>query len=316
MKRKIAQWILKHIEDSENPLLQKISKSLQRDIKLPFSHLVRKAFLFFESLLFARLYLRKCDKVGKRPRTRRKPYIENAGKIEIGNNANINSKNVQTDLVTGPDGVLKIGDDANINFGVSIVANNKVQVGDNIRIGPYTMIYDTDVHIHGKRFIRAPGEPVIIEDGVWLASRTMVLKGSLIGKGSIIAAGAVVSGIIPPYVVAGGVPAKVIRYLDPPADSDFSWDENSREKEVSDLVIKRVKRVVSKVMSVSFEVVDLSWAPDDVEQWDSFTHVELMKALETEFKISLRPKDTRRMINVGKICKVIDDYLCVPVETV
>lgn len=301
---------------SNNALMKKVERGLERDINLPLSHLIRKAIIFFRSLLLARFYLRKCDKVGTRPRTRCKPYIENAGRIEIGNDVNINSRNVQTDLVTGPDGLLKIGNGASINFGVSIVANKKVQLGDNIRVGPYTMIYDSNMHIHGNRFTRAPGDTVIIEDDVWLASRTMVLKGSLIGKGSIIAAGSIVSGIIPPYVVAGGVPAKVIRYLKTPEDSDFSWDEKlEKEEKLSDLVVQRVKKVISEVMSIQGEV-ELTWAPDDVNNWDSFTHVRLMEALEKEFKISLRPKDTRRMKNVRKICRVIEDYLCVPVESV
>ncbi|MEX2395994.1 MAG: acyltransferase, partial [Balneolales bacterium] len=123
---------------------------------------------------------------------------------------NINSSNVRTDLLTGIDGKIIIGNDVSINFGVSIVAENKVTLGNRIRIGPYTMIIDTDRHIQNDRFKWAKGEPVIIEDDVWLATRVMVLKGSLIGKGSMIASGSVVSGVIPPYVVAGGIPARVL----------------------------------------------------------------------------------------------------------
>jgi acetyltransferase-like isoleucine patch superfamily enzyme len=45
---------------------------------------------------------------------------------------------------------------------------------------------------------------------VWLAARVRVTKGAVIGAGAVIAAGSVVSGEIPPGVVAGGVPARVL----------------------------------------------------------------------------------------------------------
>lgn len=52
----------------------------------------------------------------------------------------------------------------------------------------------------------------IIEDEVWIGYGSNILSGVTIGKGAIIAAGAVVTKNIPPYSVAGGVPAKIIKY--------------------------------------------------------------------------------------------------------
>ena len=53
---------------------------------------------------------------------------------------------------------------------------------------------------------------IIIDDDVWIGYRCMILSGVHIGQGAVIAAGAVVTKDIPPYAIAGGVPAKVIRY--------------------------------------------------------------------------------------------------------
>nr|WP_143033346.1 DapH/DapD/GlmU-related protein [Prevotellamassilia timonensis] len=58
--------------------------------------------------------------------------------------------------------------------------------------------------------ITPPGK-VIIEDDCWIGFNVIILPGVTIGKGSIIGAGAVVTKSIPPYSVAGGVPAKVIK---------------------------------------------------------------------------------------------------------
>lgn len=54
-------------------------------------------------------------------------------------------------------------------------------------------------------------QDVVIEKDVWCGANVTILKGVTIGRGSIIAAGAVVTKSIPPYSIAGGVPAKVIK---------------------------------------------------------------------------------------------------------
>lgn len=53
---------------------------------------------------------------------------------------------------------------------------------------------------------------VIIEKDVWIGSNVTILAGVHIGRGATIAAGAVVNKDIPPYCIAGGVPAKPIRF--------------------------------------------------------------------------------------------------------
>jgi hypothetical protein len=55
---------------------------------------------------------------------------------------------------------------------------------------------------------------VTIKKGVWLGVNVTVLKGVSIGENTLVAAGSVVTRSLPPNVVAGGVPAKVIRNID------------------------------------------------------------------------------------------------------
>lgn len=70
--------------------------------------------------------------------------------------------------------------------------------------------YITDIKEGNKP--KGYDKDVIIENDVWIGSNVTLLSGVNIGRGSIIAAGAVVSRDVPPYAVAGGVPAKVIKF--------------------------------------------------------------------------------------------------------
>lgn len=50
-----------------------------------------------------------------------------------------------------------------------------------------------------------------IGDDCWIGAKVTILDGTVLGNGCVVAAGAVVRGIIPPYSIIGGVPAKIIK---------------------------------------------------------------------------------------------------------
>lgn len=58
---------------------------------------------------------------------------------------------------------------------------------------------------------------VVIGDDVWVGGGVIILGGVTIGDGCTIGAGSVVTKSIPPYSIALGSPARVIRQVEPPA---------------------------------------------------------------------------------------------------
>lgn len=105
---------------------------------------------------------------------------------------------------------IEIGDKCGFS-GTTIGCACHIRIGNRVKCGANTTITDTDWHPEDAR--SSPDEPVVIEDDVWLGLNVTVLKGVTIGCGSVVGAGSVVTHSIPPHVIAGGVPARVIRQL-------------------------------------------------------------------------------------------------------
>lgn len=165
------------------------------------------------STIGASIWLRGCTHVGSKTRTFWRPHVENRGRIVIGSRVRLNSNWAPVELVTGPAGVIEIGDGVFINYGTLISAHTRVRIGQNVMVGNYAIISDTEIPGIGD----PPGAPLMearavdIGNNAWLAARVTVLPGSHIGAGAVIAAGSVVSGDIPAGAVAGGIPARILR---------------------------------------------------------------------------------------------------------
>jgi acetyltransferase-like isoleucine patch superfamily enzyme len=90
-----------------------------------------------------------------------------------------------------------------------------VKIGDGVYTGTQVQIAAVNhVYADPDKFIKDQGitaEGIVIEDDVWLGSNVVVVDGVTIGKGCIVGAGAVVTKDLPPYSVAVGIPAKVVK---------------------------------------------------------------------------------------------------------
>ncbi len=104
--------------------------------------------------------------------------------------------------------------------GTTLVAAERIQIGNRVLVGANSTIVDTDFHPltpqgRAKDILAGEQAPVVIEDDVFIGMHSLILKGVTIGRGSIIGAGSVVTRDVPPGVIVAGNPARIVRDLPP-----------------------------------------------------------------------------------------------------
>jgi acetyltransferase-like isoleucine patch superfamily enzyme len=107
---------------------------------------------------------------------------------------------------------LEIGSDVFIARGCWLHAWGGIVLEDEVQLGPYAVLVSGDhTPIDGSyRFGPSNLAPIRICKGSWIAAHATVTKGVLIGCGAILAANSVATHDVPPFAMAGGVPARVI----------------------------------------------------------------------------------------------------------
>ncbi len=117
-------------------------------------------------------------------------------------------------VTTRPEAVIRIGRRARLN-GCTIIAAEVVDVGADCVLGSCE-IRDHLPYSESPADRRRPGraQAVVIEDNVWIGGQVCVLPGVRIGRDTVVGIHAVVFQDIPPGVIAGGNPARVLRRLD------------------------------------------------------------------------------------------------------
>lgn len=213
--------------------------SVDKDLKS--GDILKISYLRFICLIrgmFLRLWLRKsggflfigkhckirfCNKISLGRSVTIGDYVEfnalSRHGISIGNDVTIlkNSTIECTGVIRNLGEGITIGNNVGIAQNCFIQVRGSVVIGNNVIFGPNVSVFSEN-HIFDDPDlpVSAQGETrkgVVINDGVWVGTRSVILDGVTIGKNSIIAAGSVVNKNVPSNVIVGGIPAKIIRNL-------------------------------------------------------------------------------------------------------
>lgn len=149
----------------------------------------------------------------------------NKSNIIIGDHCDIHARIA----ACGESARIIIGNNTTIRYNSVVGSVESITIGNNVIISNNVSIYDNNNHptepkirlsmtksgFYGEpwRWIHSAHKPVIIEDNVWIGEHATILKGVKIGKGSIVGCHSVVTKDIPPYCIAVGNPARVVKKL-------------------------------------------------------------------------------------------------------
>ncbi len=109
---------------------------------------------------------------------------------------------------------LSIGKNVFINFDCTFLTLGGITIEDDVLIGPKVSLITENHPLtpqHRKGLI---GKSIHIKKNAWIGASATILPGVTIGENAVVAAGAVVSKDVPDNVLAGGIPAKIIKTIE------------------------------------------------------------------------------------------------------
>ena len=107
-------------------------------------------------------------------------------------------------------GQISIGDNCVVDRDCQLDGRGTITIGNNVNLAPEVMIL-TAYHDPDDADFAGIEKPVVVEDYVWVATRSLTLPGVTIGHHAIVAAGSIVTKDVPPRTIVGGNPARLIR---------------------------------------------------------------------------------------------------------
>lgn len=109
---------------------------------------------------------------------------------------------------------VKLGKNVFINHSAILSASGGIEFEDYAMAAPELRIATINHDMNDRHVIYTYGK-VTIKEHAWLGLNVTICPGVTVGKYAVVGAGAVVTKDVPDYAVVGGVPAKIIKYLDP-----------------------------------------------------------------------------------------------------
>ena len=165
----------------------------------------------------------KLNKAGRNIYIGKKTKIVGGRNIEICDNVQIRPDC----FISCNDGAkLKICENTDIGTRSRIISGKNIIIEKDVLTGPNVFISDQDhrydmigIPISKQGVVIKDGNGILIKEGSWIGTNSVIIGNITIGKGSVVAANSVVTKDVPDYAVVGGVPAKIIK----------KYDEKSKE---------------------------------------------------------------------------------------
>jgi acetyltransferase-like isoleucine patch superfamily enzyme len=110
---------------------------------------------------------------------------------------------------------IKFGNSITINRGCRFFASHyfrevEIRIGDHVAISPEVCFFAAG-HDHESLELPDIAKSIVVGNHAWIGGRCIILPGVTVGEGAVVGAGSVVSKDIPPWTVAVGNPARVIK---------------------------------------------------------------------------------------------------------
>ena len=106
-----------------------------------------------------------------------------------------------------------IGSGCTIMDGCVMMGAGDITIENNVLIGAQVKLISNNHDIYDRPVLTV--KPVLIKEGAWIGAGVSILPGVTVGKYAVVGTNSVVTKDIPDYAVAVGIPAKIIKYLDP-----------------------------------------------------------------------------------------------------
>lgn len=165
-------------------------------------------------VLIRRLYYSKKMSIGRNFTLAQFVEISGYDRIKLGENCSIGRFSA---LHAHENGSIEIGNNFSMNSNSQLGASEfgNIIIGDDVIVAQNVVFRASD-HQHTERKIPIryqghTGGYISVGTGVWIGANSVVTRNVHIGEHSIIAAGAVVTKDIPSFVIAGGVPARILK---------------------------------------------------------------------------------------------------------
>lgn len=110
---------------------------------------------------------------------------------------------------------ITIGKNVFINSGCHFQDQGGIEIGGGCLIGHNVVLATINHDLYPENNRINHYAPIKLGKSVWVGSNSTILPGITVGDWAVVAAGAVVTRDVPPLTIVGGVPAKVIRTIEP-----------------------------------------------------------------------------------------------------